>query len=315
LKAFDAFPKVESSYRAERTVRGAVLTVVLLLALFYLFVAEFTWYLGGYEHHSFSVEQEIKEHLYVNADLTVAMPCDMVTINVQDASGDRILAADALRKVKVDWDEDKTQHLDQARQEESHEAYDLQNAMSAARSHPWRRVRERKDGKACRLYGTMQVNHVAGDLHITAEGIGYMSNRRVAFEELNFTHRIDELSFGPYYPKLKNPLDGTHADAAHAFHRFQYFVNIVPTTYESRGRRIETNQYAVTESSLSTAESIGDFFPGIFIKYEIEPVSLMIRDARMPFRKFLVRLLGVLSGIVVSTEMVHRLLGDILRRV
>jgi hypothetical protein len=314
LKAFDAFPKVERSYRAERTTRGAVLSVFLGLSLLYLFVAEFTWYLGGYEHHTFRVEDEIKEHLYVNIDLTVAMPCDLVVINVQDASGDRIVAGETLRKVKVDWHEDQTQHLDKLTQEQSHEAYDLQNAISAARERPWHRGREKPDGQACRIYGTMQVNHVAGDLHITAEGVGYMSERRASFEEMHFTHRIDELSFGPHYPKLRNPLDGIHADAAYNFHRFQYFLNIVPTTYESRGRRIVTNQYAVTESSLSTPERMGDFFPGIFFKYEIEPVSLTIVDARMPFRKFLIRLLGVLAGIVVSTEMVHRLIGDMVRR-
>jgi len=28
--------------------------------------------------------------------------------------------------------------------------------------------------------------------------------------EINFTHIIDELSFGEFYPNIDNPLDSTH---------------------------------------------------------------------------------------------------------
>ncbi|CCG83576.1 COPII-coated vesicle component Erv41 [Taphrina deformans PYCC 5710] len=304
LQVFDAFPKVEKSFRAERTTRGAIFSIFLTLSLIYLFISEFTFYLGGYETHHFEVERQIKGHMNINVDMTISMPCDDIAINVQDVTGDRILAGNALKKQRVDWNEDGSHHLDAAHQQA--DAYDLQRVIKSARKKNFKKGKERKNGKACRVYGTLEVHHAQGDFHITAEGVGYMSTRRTFLEDMNFTHRIDELSFGTYYPKLINPLDGTHADSLSHFHRFQYFLNIVPTTYTSGSRHIKTNQYAVTESSRHAEGSMGEFFPGIFFKYDIEPVSLVITDTRMPFLQFLVRLLGVLGGIVASTDLTYK---------
>lgn len=90
----------------------------------------------------------------------------------------------------------------------------------------------------CRIYGSMPVTKVQGNLHIISKAYflsaGHLSasQQRVfssektrnelwrqhrnrlplthyLFSQANFTHYIDELSFGPYYPSLVNPLDGT----------------------------------------------------------------------------------------------------------
>lgn len=309
LKVFDAFPKVEKSFRAERTTRGAILSIFLFLSVSYLLISEFTWYFGGTESHQFQVEKEIKDHMNINVDMTVAMPCKEIAVNVQDVTGDRIMAGQTLRKVSVDWNEGSSHHLDTAHQEA--DAYDLQTVLRSAGKRKFAYSREKKNGKACRVFGTFEVHHVQGDFHITAEGVGYMSNRQTYLEDMNFTHRIDELSFGDFHPKLVNPLDGTHADSTAHFHRFQYFMNVVPTTYTSGSKVIKTNQYAVTEQSRSTKDNAADFFPGIFFKYDIEPVSLIISDHRMPFMPFVIRLLGVLGGIVVSTDLIHKAISGI----
>lgn len=34
-------------------------------------------------------------------------------------------------------------------------------------------IKLEKDGKACRVNGTMQVHHTRGDSHVTAEGVRY----------------------------------------------------------------------------------------------------------------------------------------------
>lgn len=181
----------------------------------------------------------------------------------------------------------------------------------------------------CRVYGSFPVTKVQGTLHVISKAVFLsggrlsMSERRLLtsqrarddmwaqhrnrfppshylFAQVNFTHYIDELSFGTYYPRVVNPLDGTtsrwpvHAlrhrlgtflrktagsspsssqlgiaaaatspevaarvqsllrtfkDRASAVSIYNYFVSIVPTTYKSSrtGRRVDTNQYAVTE--------------------------------------------------------------------
>ncbi|CAJ0753317.1 22427_t:CDS:2, partial [Entrophospora sp. SA101] len=53
------------------------------------------------------------------------------------------------------------------------------------------------------------VNKVAGKLHISdIVSMGGLSATNTK-DSLNFSHRIDEFSFGTHYPLLVNPLDNS----------------------------------------------------------------------------------------------------------
>jgi hypothetical protein len=75
---------------------------------------------------------------------------------------------------------------------------------------------------ACRIFGYLDVNKVTGNLHITALGHGY-GYYPTAVELMNFTHRIDEFSFGTHYPRLINPLDNSVEIAEANQEAFMYF--------------------------------------------------------------------------------------------
>lgn len=145
------------------------------------------------------------------------------------------------------------------------------------------------------------------------------------FLAFNFTHLISELSFGPLYPSLLNPLDHTLARTKDHFNRFQYYLSIVPTVY-TRSRNptlpsssdpeaqlaarsrdtIITNQYAVTQSSQEVPENV---IPGIFFKYEIEPILLMVSETRDNLLYLIVRIVNVISGIMVGGGWIYQLWG------
>ena len=95
VKAFDAFPKTKPSY-TQKTQTGGVWTVVFMCASLWLTCSELGRWWMGTTTHSFSVEQGVGKDLQINLDLVVAMKCEDLHINVQDASGDRILAGMAL---------------------------------------------------------------------------------------------------------------------------------------------------------------------------------------------------------------------------
>lgn len=126
----------------------------------------------------------------------------------------------------------------------------------------------------------------------------------------NFSHIISELSFGPFLPSLTNPLDRTVNRADAHFARFQYFLSVVPTAYsvghpgERGARSIFTNQYAVTEQSGPVPEST---IPGVFFKYDIEPILLNIVETRDSFLVFLIKVVNVLSGALVAGHWGYRL--------
>lgn len=164
----------------------------------------------------------------------------------------------------------------------------------------------------------------------------------------NFSHHINELSFGPYFPNLHNPLDAAHATTPGHFHKYQYFLSVVPTIYtdspstlltstppssaQKRSqthdtqnpspnepdakknpgggerrfvpsvlagspRTVYTNQYAVTEHSHPVSE---DAVPGIFFKYDIEPILLTVAEEWGGVLGLIVRCVNVVAGVMVA---------------
>lgn len=137
---------------------------------------------------------------------------------------------------------------------------------------------------------------------------------------------ITELSFGPHYPNLLNPLDKTIAVTEHHYHKYQYFLSVVPTVYSKGSHAIDayaaahgsvnpssknmvfTNQYAATSQSGSIPEN-PYFVPGIFFKYNIEPILLLINQQRGSFLALLIRLVNTVSGVLVTGGWLYQVSG------
>lgn len=150
----------------------------------------------------------------------------------------------------------------------------------------------------------------------TIEHASNVADRILGF---NFSHHINELSFGPFYPSLKNPLDSTLAVTKSNFHKFQYYLSVVPTIYTTDARSLRkidkhaespssgedglkqhalrysrnsifTNQYAVTEQSHAVPENA---VPGVFVKFDIEPIQLTIAESWDPLPSLFIRLVNL----------------------
>ena len=67
--------------------------------------------------------------------------------------------------------------------------------------------------------------------------------------------------------------------------------------YTSSGTVLQTNQYAVTEQSKEVPEN---YIPGIFVKYDIEPMLLSVEETRPSFLVFLFKVVNVISGVLVA---------------
>ncbi|KAK4556996.1 hypothetical protein LTR86_005977 [Recurvomyces mirabilis] len=349
VKAFDAFPKTKPSYQ-QKTNTGGVWTVVLICASLWLAWTEVVRYWYGNTSHDFSVEQGVGHDLQINLDVVVKMKCDDLHVNVQDASGDRILAGQALHKDSTTWTQwglNRKQHTLGATKEErldlsgfpgfgEYKEYaeeDVHDYLGAARKSKkflkTPRMSRGVEADSCRIYGSMHGNKVQGDFHITARGHGYMEfGQHLDHSTFNFSHHINELSFGPFYPSLVNPLDNTVAGTEQNFYKFQYYLSVVPTIYTTDAkslRRISkkqqgespssgsdglekhphryskntvfTNQYAVTEQSHPVAENN---VPGVFVKFDIEPIQLTIAEEWSSIPALFIRLVNVVSGVLVA---------------
>lgn len=85
-------------------------------------------------------------------------------------------------------------------------------------------------------------------------------------------------------------------------------MSVVPTFYTvsrpsspispfSSSATLSTNQYAVTEQSYQIGERA---IPGIFFKYDIEPILLTVEESRESFLRFCVKVVNILSGVLVA---------------
>ncbi|KAJ5683424.1 hypothetical protein N7462_006589 [Penicillium macrosclerotiorum] len=349
LKTFDAFPKTKASYTTPSH-RGGQWTVLILAICTLFSLSELkTWWRGTEQHH-FSVEKGVSHELQLNLDMVVHMPCDTLRVNIQDGAGDRILAGELLKREETSWQlwmqkrNYETHDGAHEYQTLNHEADDrvsereadahVHHVLGEVRHNPRRkfakgpRMRWGEKSDACRIYGSLEGNKVQGEFQLTARGHGYRElGEHLDHSTFNFSHMITELSFGPHYPSLLNPLDKTIAETEAHYHKFQYFLSVVPTLY-TKGRSaldaytvdptshaarygrntIFTNQYAATSQSGPIPE-VPYLVPGIFFKYNIEPILLLVSEERTGFLALMLRLINVVSGVLVTGGWLYQMSG------
>ncbi|KAL5627611.1 hypothetical protein BROUX41_003764 [Berkeleyomyces rouxiae] len=320
VSAFDAFHKAKPQYVTQTAGGGKWTVAMITISVLFMLSETARWWRGA-ETHTFSVEKGIGHELQINLDTVVHMQCADIHVNVQDSAGDWIHAAQALRREPTLWSQwvDEggvhklgydangrvvTGHGYESEDEGFGQEHVHDIVRQAHKKAKWARTPRLRGstGDSCRIFGSMLLNKVQGDFHITARGHGYQSmGEHVDHKAFNFSHIISELSFGPFHPSLVNPLDRTINLAEDNFHKFQYFLSIVPTEYRvgnSRSQYIATNQYAVTEQSREVNEMFA--VPGIFVKYDIAPLLLQVVENRDGFLTFLVKIINVVSGVLVA---------------
>lgn len=91
---------------------------------------------------------------------------------------------------------------------------------------------------------------------------------------------------------------------------YQYFLSVIPTNYFKSKQEVRTNQYSVADYKRYPNGPAA--FPGVFFKYDIEPLTMSIHNRSMSFVAFLVRLAGVLGGVWLCTHYAFRTVQRIL---
>merc|ERR1712117_362934 len=109
--------------------------------------------------------------------------------------------------------------------------------------------------------------------------------------DYNFSHRIDKFSFGSPQGGIVQPLEGDEKIANKNLMNFQYFVKdqVRPIDHE-------TGSHGV---------------PGIYFKYDMSALKVIVNQDREPLAQFLVRLCAGVGGLVACSKMVCHLLKSL----
>ncbi|KAG0213300.1 hypothetical protein BGX31_001291, partial [Mortierella sp. GBA43] len=229
FKEFDAFPKVESGF-IKQTGSGGVLTLIVSAILCLLVIGEIGDYMTLRNDYMFMVDPRVNHELQINVDVTVAMPCDSLTIDLRDIAEVEMTLSDKLHKVPTHFEVGSTYQSDNIRKKPLN-VQKLIKAANRAVAIQQANRNANQDFEACRITGSFEANKLSGNLHITTLGHGYMRAGHTDHNVINMTHKIDEFSFGELYPTIVNPLDDSFEISDSAFEAFQYFMVVVPTTY------------------------------------------------------------------------------------
>ncbi|GLB44741.1 putative endoplasmic Reticulum-Golgi Intermediate Compartment (ERGIC) [Lyophyllum shimeji] len=305
LAQFDAFPKIPSTYKSRSESRGFMTLFVALLALLLMLndIAEYVW---GWPDQEFSVDNNQSSWMGINVDITVNMPCRFLSVDLRDAVGDRLMLSGSLRRDGTTFDTSQATKLKAHSQALSVHAAVAQSRKSRGLFSFFRRskplfpptYKHEASADACRVWGSLGVKRVTANLHITTLGHGYASFEHVDHSQMNLSHVISEFSFGPHFPDITQPLDYSYEVTADPFVAYQYFLHVVPTTYIApRSAPLHTNQYSVTHYTRVLEHNRGT--PGIFFKFELDPLALTIHQRTPSLAQLLIRCVGVIGGVFV----------------
>ncbi|KAI3379852.1 hypothetical protein SNEBB_008424 [Seison nebaliae] len=169
-------------------------------------------------------------------------------------------------------------------------------------------LNERIGEEGCQIYGFLEVNKVAGNVHITLGrsikpdefiNIGHFHDLGdINIEMVNISHTINKLNMGKPFKMQKNPL--THKNHSivprHEIKTIFYYLKIVPTMYETiKNPLIESYQYSVTRHQQGKGERTST--PGIFFQYEISPIVIKYLEKSHSLSHFLTSACAIIGGV------------------
>uniref|UniRef100_T1JCT3 Endoplasmic reticulum vesicle transporter C-terminal domain-containing protein n=1 Tax=Strigamia maritima TaxID=126957 RepID=T1JCT3_STRMM len=327
VRELDAFSKISETYQETRT-SGAAITIIcfgIITALIYL---EITYFLTPKIQYKYDVDTDYDGKLKINIDMTVAMTCDMIGADILDVTNQNTHSFGHLDEEptwfelspqqRIFWDSMK--HVNTYIREEH---YTLHTVLWTSRSTslfggmPLREVQPDREHDACRLHGTLFVNKVAGNFHITAgksiphpRGHAHLS-LFLRDEDYNFTHRIEHFSFGDPATGIIDPLDGDEKIALKNYQIYQYFIQIVPTHVDTTETNTNTYQYSVTEQDREVNHGGGSHgVPGIYFKYDMSSIKVHVQSVRQFWSQFLVRLCAIVGGVFATSGIINILVSS-----
>lgn len=331
IKNLDAFPRTED-HLLQKTQSGALVSIIGLIIMATLFLHELGYYLTTYTVHQMSVDLKRGETLPIHINMTFpSLPCDVLSVDAIDMSGKHEVDLDTnIWKLRLnsygqiigteyisdlvekghEHDHNTHKHDDgKDHHEHSEQKVHLQT-FDEATENTIKKVKEAlKNGEGCRVYGVLDVQRVAGNFHISVHGLNIYVAQMIfdGGKNVNVSHVIHDLSFGPKYPGIHNPLDETSRILHDASGTFKYYIKIVPTEYRYISKEVlPTNQFSVTEYFSPITSQFDRTWPAVYFLYDLSPITVTIKEERRSFLHFITRLCAVLGGTFAVTGMLDR---------
>lgn len=326
VRQLDAFSKT-SKECVETTTTGGTVSVISHMLMIWLIVMEAMYYMETKFTYTFTPDTAFTEKLKINVDITVAMPCKFVGADVLDMTGEQVMTFGELELEDTWWTLDPEQQIhfegvqrvNSYLRDQFHSIHELlwrSGYTNIFGDMPQRRFFPNTMKDACRLTGSLGINKVAGNFHITAGKTIPLPRGHAHLavfmddKDYNFTHRINKFSFGEPAPGIIHPLEGDEQIADKNHMTYQYFVTVVPTIVNTYSHRGSSFQYSVAEQAREIShEKNSHGTPGIFFKYDTSALKVEVLEHHESVIAFLTRLCGVIGGVFTCSGMINRIIS------
>lgn len=325
VKELDVFDKVEETY-VETSPIGGTLSIITFLLVVWLIYSEVTYYIDSNLVFKFSPDTDLDAKLKINIDMTVAMPCSMIGADILDSTSQNVYAFGELHEEDTWFElgEEQRMYFDSMRyintylREEYHAISKFlwrsrETAIQGAM--PARGDKLDRPHDACRVHGSLTLNKVSGNFHITAGKSLHLAGSHIHLsmlfgkESSNFSHRINRFSFGDPASGIIHPLEGYEMITDDPTLLYQYFVEVVATEVDTTLSQIKTYQYSVKEHARPINHAKGSHgMPGVFFKYDVSALKLKVSQERDNIIQFTIRLFSIIGGIYIIAGAVNSIL-------
>lgn len=298
----------------KKSSKGGLSSILTYLFLLFIAWSEFGSYFGGYIDEQYEVDRSVRETAQINMDMFIHIPCQWLHVHVRDVTKDTQMASEQLSFEDIpffipygtkvnDKNSIVTPELDEILAEAIPAQFRDRIAYDESTGS------QEYDG--CHVFGSIPVTRVKGELQITAKGYGYRDAVSTPRDIINFSHVINEFSFGDFFPYIDNTLDNTAKLTEESLHAYNYFTSVVPTVYKKMGAEVDTNQYSLSEAEYTYSDD-NKGAPGIFVKYNFEALSIVMKDERINFLQFVIRLVAIMAFVVYMASWAFRFVDKLL---
>jgi len=330
VRELDSFPKLPETF-VETSRVGGTFSIITACIISWLIYSEISYYLQSRFMFKFVPDTDYEAKLKINIYLTVAMPCHSVGADILDSTNQNVFMFGTLEEEDT-WFElsqeqriyfDNMRYMNQYLREEYHAIQDL--LWKSGETNLYGRLPKRKYNPvtppdACRIYGTLVLNKVAGNFHITAGKSLSLPQGHIHISafmsdmDYNFTHRIHRFSFGDASPGIIHPLEGYEKVTTNNMVLYQYFIEVVPTDVSTFLSRTYTYQYSVQDNERLIDHHRGSHgIPGIFFKYDTSALKVLVTEEREALDQFLVRLCATVGGIFITAGLINSIVQYIVK--
>lgn len=208
---------------SNRFIVGGTVSLLSRILIAFVIYKEIRYYFETSLIFKFVPDVDIQSKLKFNLDMTVKMPCKNIGADILDGTNQNTFSFGVIEEEDVWWNLDLNQrqhfdymnHLNRYLTEEYHSVAEI---MYKTNEHlttkmPERSLRPVEPFDACRIHGSLTVNKVSGNFHVTAgKSLHFPQGHlhlNLIFDDVpaNFSHRITKLSFGDPQSGIVQPLE------------------------------------------------------------------------------------------------------------